>query len=98
MTMMLCDQEAVQGVKHAAASADRPGDGNLDRALKKLLVSLGAASSSDRSVSRIMYITCLRQLALRSTYYLKMVAQPIRFLTCGLVRYSVYMLQTQCIT
>ncbi len=47
-------QDAVQGVKDAAASAGSSGQGKLDKALKTLLISLDAASSSDRSVSLIL--------------------------------------------
>ena len=42
-------QDAVQDVKDAAASAGASGHGKLDKSLKKLLLSLDAASSSDRS-------------------------------------------------
>lgn len=41
-------QDAVQGVTQAAASAGASGHGKLDRSLKKLLLSVDAASSSDR--------------------------------------------------
>ncbi|DBA79770.1 TPA: hypothetical protein ACH3X1_008435 [Trebouxia sp. C0004] len=41
--------DAVQGVKHAAASAGTSGQGKLDKALKRLLLSLDAASSNDRT-------------------------------------------------
>lgn len=41
-------QDAVQGVTQAAASAGTSGHGKLDRSLKKLLLSIDAASSSDR--------------------------------------------------
>lgn len=44
-------QDAVQGVKAAAASAGPSGHGKLDNSLKKLLLSLDAASSSDRSAT-----------------------------------------------
>ena len=39
----------MQGLKHAAASAGTSGQGKLDNALKRLLLSLDAAASNDRS-------------------------------------------------
>ncbi len=57
-------QDAVQGVKHAAASAGTSGQGKLDKALKRLLLSLDAASSNDRSAfdMRILYVSlCIPQ-------------------------------------
>ena len=50
-------QDAVQGVMQAAASAGASGHGKLDRSLKKLLLSVDAASSSDRSVASCKYWT-----------------------------------------
>ncbi|KAL0046913.1 hypothetical protein WJX82_001552 [Trebouxia sp. C0006] len=41
--------DAVQGVRHAAASAGTSGQGKLDKALKMLLLSLDAALSNDRT-------------------------------------------------
>ena len=41
-------QDAVQGVKQAAASAGASGNGKLDKALKRLLLTLTAASSGER--------------------------------------------------
>ncbi|KAL0021460.1 hypothetical protein WJX79_004191 [Trebouxia sp. C0005] len=41
--------DAMQGVKDAAASAESSGHGKLDKALKRLLLSLDAAASNDRT-------------------------------------------------
>lgn len=63
-------QDAMQGVKDAAASAESSGHGKLDKALKRLLLSLDAAASNDRSAvdMRILYVSfCIPQRPARCT-------------------------------
>ena len=51
-------QDAVQAVTQAAASAGASGHGKLDRSLKKLLLSVDAALSSDRSAAPMGVASC----------------------------------------
>lgn len=51
-------QDAVQAVTQAAASAGVSGHSKLDKSLKKLLLSVGAASSNDRSDAPMGVASC----------------------------------------